>query len=250
MKLQIDTELRELRLEDRVISLYSDEAFSLLSDLWVSTGWNQRYSYTFSWLGVPLIQLPEDVIRYQEVLYRLRPDVVIETGIAHGGSAILSASLLKLIGRGRVIAIDIDIRPQNRKRLKAHPLSPLLTLIEGSSTAPQTLDRVKAAVSPDETVLVVLDSDHSYAHVMAELQAYAPLVNRGSYIVATDGVMRDLADTPRGEAHWTRDNPAQAAIDFVSANPQFVIEQPSWPFNESTLTVNVTHWPSAWIRRL
>lgn len=250
MKIEIDTDAQILIVGTDHLPLYSDAAFRVLSDLWLKVGWNQKYTYTMSWLGVPIIQLPEDIIRYQEVVYALKPDVIVETGIAHGGSAVLSASLLKLIGKGRVIAVDIDIRPHNRQRIENHALASLITLIQGSSTAPEIVDRIKAEVTPGESVLVVLDSNHSYAHVMGELDAYAPLVSVGSYIVSTDGIMRDLADVPRGNIAWTKDNPAQAAVDFCAENPQFVLEQPPWPFDESTLTGNVTHWPDAWLKRV
>ena len=250
MKLSIDTEAQHLLVDGKSHSLNSDEAFAILSDLWVKSGWNQKYSYTFSWLGVPLIQLPEDVMRYQEVVWRLKPDVIIETGIAHGGSAVLSASMLKLIGRGRVIAVDIEIRPHNRKRIEAHPLAPMITMFEGSSTAPDIVAKIKGLVKPGETVLVVLDSNHSYAHVTDELEAYASLVTPGSYIVSTDGIMRDLTNVPRGDKSWGQDNPAQAAVDFAKRHPEFVIEQPEWAFNESTLKHNITHWPDAWLKRV
>jgi cephalosporin hydroxylase len=199
---------------------------------------------------VPLIQLPEDVMRYQEVVWRIKPDVIIETGIAHGGSAVLSASMLKLIGKGRVIAVDIEIRPHNRKRIEAHPLAPMITMFEGSSTAPDIVSKIKALVQPGETVLVVLDSNHTYAHVTDELEAYASLVTPGSYIVSTDGIMRDLTNVPRGDKSWGQDNPAQAAVDFAKRHPQFVVEQPEWVFNESTLKHNITHWPDAWLKRV
>jgi cephalosporin hydroxylase len=250
MKVLIDTEARTFERDGKRFDLYGKEAFEALSDLWIRVGWNQKYTYTFSWLGVPIIQLPEDMIRYQEVVTRLKPDVIIETGIAHGGSAIFSASLCRLIGHGRVIAVDIDIRPHNRRRLDAHPLRDLITLIEGSSTSASVLTAIRTAIRPGESVLVILDSNHSKAHVAAELEAYAGLVSQGSYIVATDGLMRDLAEVPRGEAAWVWDNPAAAAVEFASRNPQFVIEQPPWPFNESALNHNVTHWPQAWLKRI
>ncbi len=250
MKLSIDTQARTLERDGQAFDLYGKEAFEALSELWIRLGWNQKYTYTFSWLGVPIIQLPEDMIRYQEVVARLQPDVIIETGLAHGGSAVFSASLCRLLGRGRVIAIDIDIRPHNRRRLDAHPLRDLITLIEGSSTSAAVVAAVEAAIHPGESVLVVLDSNHSKAHVMAELEAYGRLVSPGSYIVATDGLMRDLTEMPRGEAAWAADNPAAAALEFAARNPQFVIEQPPWPFNESTLGRNVTHWPDAWLKRV
>ena len=250
MRIQIDTDARTIDADGKKIDLYSDEGFKLLSELWVNTGWNQKYSYSFSWLGVPIIQLPEDMIRYQEAVSALKPDVIIETGIAHGGSAIYSASLCKMLGKGRVIAVDIEIRPHNRARVENHPMSDIITMIEGSSTAPEIVDQVKGLVKPGETVMVVLDSDHSYKHVMDELEAYAPMVTPGSWIVSTDGIMQDLENVPRGRPGWKTDNPAKAARDFVAKHPNFVIEEPQWPFNESTLKGNITHWPDAWIRRV
>ncbi|HEY4343305.1 MAG TPA: cephalosporin hydroxylase family protein [Parvibaculum sp.] len=249
MRINIDTDALTLEADGKKVDLYSDEAFRALSDLWVKVGWNQKYSYSFSWLGVPIIQLPEDMIRYQEAVFALKPDVIIETGVAHGGSAIFSASLCKLIGKGRVIAVDIEIRPHNRERIESHPLSPLITLIEGSSTAPEIVAHIRSLIKPGETVLVVLDSDHSYGHVMDELAAYAPMVTEGSWIIATDGVMQDLTDAPRGQKTWDTDNPAKAARDFAVSNGNFTIEPPRWPFNESALKDNITHWPDAWLRR-
>jgi cephalosporin hydroxylase len=249
MKLVVDTEAQSIEIDGRRLNLYSDEGFRALSDLWVKVGWNQKYSYTFSWLGVPIIQLPEDMIRYQEAVTHLKPDVIVETGIAHGGSAVYSASLCKLNGKGLVVAVDIQIRPHNRERIENHPIGKDVVLIEGSSIDQAIVHKVKDHIKPKDIVLVVLDSNHSYAHVLAELKLYAPLVTIGSYIIATDGVMRDLTDVPRGDKTWAKDNPAQAAIDFAASNPNFVIEEPVWPFNESTLDGNITHWPSAWLRR-
>jgi cephalosporin hydroxylase len=250
VKFEIDTEAATLAIDGKSQPLYSDASFRALSDLWVKVGWNQKYTYGFTWLGRPIIQLPEDMIRYQEVVAALKPDVIVETGIAHGGSAVFSASLCRLLGKGRVVAVDIEIRPHNRRAIEAHPLADLITLVEGSSTAPEIVAAVKAQIRPDETVLVALDSNHTYAHVLAELEAYSPLVTPGSYIIATDGLMQNLADVPRGAANWDRDNPARAARDFAAAHPEFVIEPPLRPFNESTLTDNVTHWPDAWLRRV
>ena len=118
------------------------------------------------------------------------------------------------------------------------------------STAPEVVEQVRATIVPGQTCLVILDSNHSYAHVLAELHAYAGLVSVGSYIVATDGIMSDLADVPRGAAHWATDNPTEAARDFAATHPEFQIEQPAWPFCESELDANITHWPGAWLRRL
>jgi cephalosporin hydroxylase len=202
MRLLIDTEKKNLQCwknsKKTSHNLYSKKAFELISDIWLTVGWNEKYPYTFTWMGRPVIQLPEDMIRTQEVIFQRKPDVIIETGIAHGGSLIFYASLCKLIGKGRVIGVDIDIREHNRKAIEEHPLYPMLTLIQGSSVDPAIVSKVKSLVSAGETVLVLLDSCHTRAHVKAELTAYHSLVTPGSYIVATDGSMKDLYDVPRG----------------------------------------------------
>jgi cephalosporin hydroxylase len=254
MRLTIDTDTRELEVERdgarRTVPLYSKEAFELLSREWVRVGWAERYPYTFTWMGRPVIQLPEDVMRVQEVIYRVKPDVLIETGVAHGGSLILYASLFAAMGKGRVVGVDIEIRPQNRAAIEAHPLARSISLIVGSSTDDAIVDQVREHVRPGETVMVILDSNHTRAHVAEELEKYAPLVTPGSYIVATDGIMEDLWDVPHGTEGWKTDNPSEAARQFAAAHPEFVLEQPAWDFNESKLEHNITHWPDAWLRRL
>jgi cephalosporin hydroxylase len=254
MKYIIDTSTGTLVTEDEgerlVLDLYSRESFELLSLQWVKIGWSLKYQYTFSWFGRPVIQLPEDMIRIQEVIYRVKPDVIVETGVAHGGSLIFYACLCKAIGRGRVIGVDVEIRPHNRRAIESHDLFPYITLIEGSSTDQQTVKEVKSLIKKGESVLVVLDSDHTKQHVVDELDAYHNMVTPGSYIVATDGIMKDLADIPRGKPDWVWNHPAAAAAEFAQMHPEFVLEQPMWLFNESSLATNVTHWPGAWLRRL
>ncbi len=254
MKLEIDTEAHIVRVTDpagtRDVALYSPAGFDLISDLWVKVGWNEKFAYGFSWMGRPIIQLPEDMVRTQEAIWHIKPDVIVETGVAHGGSLIFYASLLAAIGRGRVIGVDIEIRPHNRAAIEAHPLASYVSLIEGSSIDPAIISRVRAAIAPVETVLVLLNSNHSYAHVMAELHAYAGLVSPGSWIVATDGIMRDLHDVPRGTASWRTDNPANAAADFAAADPSFQVETPPRPFTEDGGLRTPTHWPGAWLKKL
>src|SRR6202041_1198377 len=138
-----------------------------------------KYSYSFTWLGRPIVQLPEDILLIQEAIYQVKPDVIVETGVAHGGSLIFYASLCKTMEKGRVIGIDIEIRPSNRAAVEAHPLSSFITLLEGSSTNPDVVKQVRAAIRPKEVVLVLLDSCHSKDHVLEELQAYSPLVSKG-----------------------------------------------------------------------
>ncbi len=254
MKITIDSDNKNVLVDEggkiKELLLYSDEAFELLSDLWLKVGWNQKYVYSFSWMGRPIIQLPEDMLRIQEVLWQVKPDVIIETGVAHGGSLIYYASICKAMEKGRVIGIDIEIRPTNRTAIEQHEMFPLITLIEGSSTDSKIVEQVKTLINQNETVLVILDSNHTKNHVRNELDAYHSLVSLGSYIVATDGSMKTLYDVPRGNSEWIWDNPEAAAIEFVENHPEFSIEQPAWPFNESALTKNITHWPCAWLKKI
>ena len=206
MKLTLDDESGEMTVEqdglETRLDLYSRPAFELLSNAWVKLGWNLKYTYTFSWLGRPVIQLPDDLIRLQEVVYRLKPDVVIETGVAHGGSLVFFASLLHLIGKGRVIGVEIELRPHNRSEIENHELFGLIELIDGDSVDPEVVEQVADRVPPGASVLVFLDSCHTRDHVLAELESYHRLVTPGSYIVATDGVMREVANVPRGDREW------------------------------------------------
>jgi cephalosporin hydroxylase len=254
MRCTIDTASGLISAEDaegeKTFELYSTEGFELLSDLWLKVGWNQKHVYTFSWLGRPIIQLPEDVVRIQEVIHELQPDVIVETGVAHGGALVYYASLCKVFGKGRVVGVDIEIRPHNRAALEEHPLAGLITLIEGSSTDPDTLAQVAAQIRPGEKTLVILDSNHTREHVLAELEAYAELVSVGSYIIAMDGIMELVSDTPRGNPEWSEDNPISAVEEFVRHHPEFVVEQPRWRFNESELRRNVTHWQQGYLRRV
>ncbi len=250
MKLTIDTDAKQLLTSDGNYDLYSDAAFDLISQAWLKVGWNQKHIYTFTWFGRPVIQLPEDMVRTQEVIYQLKPDVIIETGVAHGGSLVFYASLFKAMGKGRVIGVDIEIRPHNRKAIEAHEFASMITLIEGDSVAESTLKQVRSQIKPGEKVLVLLDSCHTKDHVRKELEAYHSLVSVGSYIVATDGIMELVHDTPRGDPSWTHDHPTASAAEFAAAHPEFVLEQPAWKFNESTLQKNITHWPGAWLKRV
>ena len=253
MTIFIDTQAREVRVNDehgeRRVPLYSPEAFDLISSVWLNVGWGQRYSYAFTWLGRPVIQLPQDLVRLQEVIYRVRPDVIIETGVAHGGSLVFAASLCRVVGKGRVIGVDIEIRSHNRREIEAHSLASLITLLEGDSADVTTVRQVTSLLSPGENVLVILDSNHSAAHVSRELEVYYPFVQPGSYIIATDGIMRDLGDVPGGRPEWSHDNPVTAVDEFVARHPEFVVEPPPRLFDESGIHADVTYWPRAYLRR-
>ena len=228
----------------------SPEAFSLISRAWLRSGWDNKYVYGFTWMGRPIIQLPEDMIRIQELIYGIRPDVVIETGIAHGGSLIFYASLMKAMGHGRVIGIDIDIRPHNRAAIEKHELFDRIEMIEGSSIDLAVVDSVRELTKRGEKALVVLDSHHSRAHVLAELRAYAEFVSIDSYIIACDGIMQDLVGAERTSADWAINNPQTAIKDFLSERDDFILETPGEIFNEGRITERVTYWPNAYLKRV
>jgi len=252
--ISIDMERGVVNLQDgentTTHAMDTPEAFAIVSNAWLRIGWDTKQVYTFTWMGRPMIQLPEDMIRLQEIIYTVKPDVIIETGVAHGGSLVFYASLCKSMEKGRVVGIDVEIRPHNRKAIEAHLLSPLISLIEGSSTAPEIIEQARDQVKEGETVMVMLDSNHTKEHVLAELNAYAPFVSRGSYIVAMDGIMEQVAGAPRTKPDWTWNNPKAAALEFVRANSNFVIEEPPFLFNEGSVTKRVTYWPSGFIKRI
>jgi cephalosporin hydroxylase len=254
MRLTIDTTAGTVTEESasgrRVLPLATAEAFALVSDAWLRAGWDVKHVYSFTWLGRPIIQLPEDLVRLQEVIHQVRPDLIVETGIAHGGGLVFYAGLCRLMGRGRVLGVDIEIRPHNRAAIEAHPLADLITLVEGDSTAPEVVDRVAGAVAPGDTVMVLLDSSHTKEHVLRELDAYAPLVSTGSYLVAMDGIMENVAGAPRTEPDWRDDNPRQAVLGWVRDNPGFVLEEPPFAFNEGAVRTRVTYWPDAFLKRV
>lgn len=258
-KLEIDWESGQARIGSSkgVIQcpIDSPEAFRALSDAWLKCGWQNKQVYTFTWMGRPVIQLPEDMVRTQEVLYRLQPDVIVETGIAHGGSLIYYASLCKMFGKGRVIGVDIEIRPQNRAALESHEMYDCIELLEGDSNALETVEQVKSMIHPDETVFVMLDGNHTRDHVAQELKNYSPLVTVGSYIVAADGLMQELVGLQRFEDDrpnddWRTNNPQVAAQQFAKQNPNFILETPEFEFNESPLTEPVTYAPGGWLKRI
>jgi cephalosporin hydroxylase len=228
----------------------SPEAFRAISRAWLRSGWDAKYVYGFSWMGRPVIQLPEDMLRIQELIYRIAPDVVIETGIAHGGSLIFYASLFEAMGKGRVIGIDIEIRAHNRAAIEAHAMAKRISMIEGSSVDAATVAKVRGQVKPGERGLVILDSNHTRQHVLGELRAYADFVSIDSYIVACDGIMQEVVGAPRTSPDWATDNPQFAVRDFLAERDDFVLEEPPFPFNEGSITERVTYWPNAFLRRV
>ena len=210
-----------------------------------------KYSYNFSWLGRPIIQYPQDMVAMQELVWAVQPDLIVETGIAHGGSLILYASLLELNAAcggpqdSRVVGIDIDIRAHNRAAIEAHPMSRRITMIEGSSVDPAVLARVRDAVAGRERVLVCLDSNHTHAHVLAELEAYAPLTSVGSYCVVFDTIVEDLPADMFPDRPWgPGDNPRTAVDAYLASHPQFEIDR---RLEDKLL---LTAAPSGYLRRV
>lgn len=185
-----------------------------------------QYSYNFSWMGRPIIQYPQDMIAMQEIIWRLKPDLIIETGIAHGGSLVYYASLLELIGKGEIVGIDIDIRKHNREEIEKHPMFKRIKMIEGSSVEKETVDQVAALAAGKQTVLVSLDSNHTHEHVLQELEMYAPFVTSDSYLVVFDTIVEEMPDDYLPGRPWKQgDNPKTAVMEFLKSHPEFQIDK-------------------------
>jgi cephalosporin hydroxylase len=210
-----------------------------------------KYSYNFSWLGRPIIQYPQDIVAMQELIWALQPDLVVETGIAHGGSLILWASLLELNAacggpqEARVLGVDIDIRAHNRTAIEAHPMVKRITMIEGSSVDPVVVNQVQDAAADRERVMVCLDSNHTHAHVLAELEAYAPLTSVGSYCVVFDTVIEDLPAGIFPDRPWgPGDNPKTAVNEYLKSHTEFEVDRRM----DDKLLISVA--PSGYLRRI
>ena len=190
------------------------------------------YSYNFSWLGRPIIQYPQDMLAMQEIIWRVQPDLIVETGIAHGGSLIFSASMLELNAAcggpaaAHVVGLDIDIRAHNRKAIEDHPMARRISMIEGSSVAAEVVAQVHALAAGKASVLVCLDSNHTHQHVLSELEAYAPLVTPGSYCVVFDTVVEELPKSLYPTRPWgPGDNPMTAARKYLESHPEFEVDR-------------------------
>jgi cephalosporin hydroxylase len=185
-----------------------------------------KYTYNFNWMGIPVIQFPQDLMALQEIIWETRPDLIIETGIAHGGGLVFYASMLDLFGGdGRVLGIDIDIRAHNRRRIDAHPMSRRIAMLEGSSTDPAIVSQATAMAAGERT-MVVLDSNHTHDHVLAELNMYGPLVSAGSYLVVFDTTIEDQPPGFFGDRPWDKgNNPKTAVWEFLRSNDRFVIDK-------------------------
>jgi len=228
-----------------------DNKLKKFSRSWQVEAANHNYIYNFSWLGRPIIQLPQDVFAMQELIWSIQPDLIIETGIAHGGSLIFSASMLELNAAcggpedGEVLGIDIDIRAHNRKAIEAHPLFKRISMIQGSSIAPEIIEQVRARAAGKRRVMVCLDSNHSHSHVLAELNAYALLTSVGSYCVVFDTAIEEVPAEMSANRPWgPGNNPMTAVLEFLKTTDRFEIDQ-DIP-NKLLITVA----PSGYLRRV
>jgi cephalosporin hydroxylase len=214
-------------VEQNIAAQRRDADVQALSRLWMRLTAQSKYSYNFRWLGRPIIQFPQDMVAIQELIWDIKPQVIVETGIAHGGSLIFHASILELLGGAReVIGVDIDIRAHNRAEIEAHPLAKRITMFQGSSIDPGIVEQVKSRIAGRGPVLVILDSNHTHDHVLAELQAYSPLVGRGSHLVVFDTLIDDMPagffpDRPWGPG----DNPKTAVKAFLKTTDRFEVDQ-------------------------
>src|SRR5436853_5391788 len=217
----------EQRNKRLVAALAGDATLKEMTTAWFIRASKHEYSYHFSWLGRPIIQFPQDMIAMQEIIWRIKPDLIIETGIAHGGSLVFYASLLELIGDdGRVVGIDIDIRGPNRQEIEKHALAKRITMIQGSSTDEATVRQVHQYARAAETILVVLDSNHTQRHVLQEMQLYSPLVTQDSYLVVFDTIVEDMPEDFFQDRPWGKgNNPRTAVREFLKTSDRFVIDR-------------------------
>ena len=256
------TEQFQNQVQNNIQQLRADAEIKVASLQWmVSAGSKGNYAYNFQWLGRPIIQVPQDMVALQELIWQIKPDLIIETGIAHGGSLILSASMLALLDycdavesgraldpkatRRRVLGIDIDIRAHNREAIEAHPMAHRIDMLQGSSVAPEIVAEVHRRAQGHERVLVILDSNHTHEHVLTELEAYASLVSPGSYCVVFDTVIEDLPAGMYPDRPWdVGDNPKTAVREFLSRNSDFVVDEDI----EAKLLITVA--PGGYLRRI
>lgn len=245
----------------RNIARYQDDTeWQRLTRCWTHKAFQRRYMYNFTCLGRPIIQYPQDMVAIQELIWKVRPDLIIETGIAHGGSLILSASMLALLDycdaleagsvldpkapRRRVLGVDIDIRAHNRAAIEAHPMADRIDMIQGSSIAPDIIEQVHKVAADRERVMVILDSMHTHEHVLAELDAYAPLATSGSYCVVFDTIIEDLPTGTFPDRPWdVGNNPKTAAREFLSRNHDFEVDE------DIEAKLLITAAPGGYLRR-
>lgn len=233
----------QLEVQDNIRRMSNDKDVQALSRIWLREITRYKYAYNFKWLGRPIIQCPQDMIAIQELIWRVKPDLIVETGIAHGGSLIYSATILELLGAGEVLGIDIDIRPHNRVEIEQHPMAKRIRMIQGSSIDPAVAKQVHAISSDKKRVMVFLDSNHTHEHVLEELRLYSPLVRKDSYLVVFDTVIEDMPEDFFQDRPWGKgNNPKTAVSEFLKRNDRFVID------DEIDAKLLITVAPSGYLR--
>lgn len=235
----------------RIKSLGDDVGFKSRSRQWLEESMSKSYVYNFSWLGRPIIQNPIDIMAMQEIIWQVQPDLIVETGIAHGGSLIFYASMLELNAacggpkNAEIVGVDIDIRAHNRELIEAHPMFKRVAMIQGSSIAPETIAKIKAGAVGKRSVLICLDSNHTHDHVLAELQAYGPLTTLNSYCVVFDTFVEDVpADVFHNRPWWPGNNPKTAVHEWIKTHPEFEIDKSI----ENKLLITVA--PDGYLKRI
>src|SRR5450631_759666 len=237
--------------DEEIVAQSLDVELNSATRDWVQLANQRKYSYHFQWLGRPIIQYPQDIIAMQELIWTIKPDLIIETGIAHGGSLIFSASMLELNATcggppdAKVLGVDIEIRAHNRIAIESHPMSKRIAMIEGSSIAPEVIAHIKASAASRRKVMVCLDSNHTHEHVLAELNAYAELTSIGSYCVVFDTVVEDMPAEISANRPWgPGNNPKTAAQEFLRSHPEFEVDK---QMNKKLL---ITVAPDGYLKRL
>jgi len=212
--------------EKNIKMMAGNKPLSDLSKRWFQDSYKYEYSYHFKWLGRPIIQYPQDMIAIQEIIWNVRPDLIIETGIAHGGALIFSASILESIGKGYVLGVDVDIREHNRIEIEKHKMYKRIRMIQGSSIDSKVTKRVYEFAKDKKQIMVFLDSDHTHQHVLKELKTYSPLVTKGSYLVVFDTIIEDMPSDFFANRPWNKgNNPKSAVHEFLKINDRFKIDK-------------------------
>jgi cephalosporin hydroxylase len=212
--------------DNMIKTMSKDKEMLKLTKKWFDKSFSHEYSYHFSWLGRPIIQYPQDIIAIQEIIWKIKPDLIIETGIAHGGSLILSASILELLGKGEVVGIDIDIRKHNHLAIENHSLKKRINMIEGSSISKKIIKKVFEFTKDKKRIMVILDSNHTHKHVLKEMELYSPLITKGSYLIVLDTVIENMPEDFFKNRPWSKgNNPMSAVKKFLEQNKRFKIDK-------------------------
>lgn len=244
--MNVEDEGFEERNRKLINAMTADPELRQLARRWWTESAKYEYSYHFRWLGRPFIQHPQDIVALQEVIWDVKPDLIIETGVARGGGAIFYSSMLELLGgEGEVVGVDIDVREHNRQAIEAHPMSHRVTLIEGDSIDPDSVSRVQTIAERHDRIMIVLDSLHTHDHVLGELRAYAPLVSVGSYAVVLDTIIEDVDEDLWPDRPWGRgNNPKTAVESFLEEDDRFEVDH---RFEDKLL---ITSAPGGYLKRI